>query len=67
MAFVERWLHPVIVLVGKGIQFEEAQESVPGDKMSHPLQKFHWSQIEILFRARAIWQHEPLKSAIEAL
>jgi hypothetical protein len=51
-----------------GFNFQKHIESVLGDKLQRPLQKFHGSQIENLFKEQdAIWQRDPLKSAIEAL
>jgi hypothetical protein len=38
------------------------------DKLQRPLQKFHGSQIEKMFKEQdVLWQRDPLKSAIEAL
>jgi hypothetical protein len=51
-----------------GFNSQKHIESVLGDKLQRPLQKFHGSQIENLFKEQdAIWQRDPLKSAIEAL
>jgi hypothetical protein len=51
-----------------GFNFQKHIESVLGDKLQRPLQKFHGSQIENLFNEQdVIWQRDPLKSAIEAL
>jgi hypothetical protein len=51
-----------------GFNFQKHIESALGDKLQRPLQKFHGSQIENLFKEQdAIWQRDPLKSAIEAL
>jgi hypothetical protein len=51
-----------------GFNFQKHIQSVLGDKLQRPLQQFHGSQIENLFKEQdAIWQRDSLKSAIEAL